>query len=174
MGWRLFYARLNVDDQTAEFSFKDFAVRLQKVAPGVMFALFGAAVLGIALQQNLTLSNGASLSPNPNSQTQQTIEYLGAKNAEATGQLQALNFAVSLANLPTTSPISPDDRSRFNKKANNLTLLRNNIVRTMVTSAKFELWSRYNSTYLQNKDDVPSDARAAVAEVVDLMQDFGN
>jgi hypothetical protein len=164
MGWKLFFKRKDVTDQTAEFSFKDIVIKLQKVAPGMMFTFFGAAVLGIALWQNLKASDPA---------TNRQLTYLGRNAAETAKQLQALNLAVSLANLPANVPISPDDRSRFNRSATNLTLLRNDIVRNLVGPEKFSIWSRYNTLYQQNKADVPPVAREAVEEVFKLMQDLG-
>jgi hypothetical protein len=57
MGWQLFLRVANTTDQQAEFSYKDMVVRLQRVGPGVFFALFGAVVLSISLSNSLVVSN---------------------------------------------------------------------------------------------------------------------
>jgi hypothetical protein len=44
LGWSLFKARL-LRDQTAEFTSKSWTIRLERVGPGIFFALFG--VLGL-------------------------------------------------------------------------------------------------------------------------------
>jgi hypothetical protein len=163
MGWRLFYARLSLADQTAEFTIKDIVIKLQKVAPGVMFAFFGAAILGIALWQNLKVTDPA---------TNRQVAYLGGNTAETRRLTQALNLAVSLASLPANTPISPPDRARLSARAEDLTLLRNELVRS-IGPENFAIWSKYAGAYQRNKDDVPKEYRGIVEEVFRLMQDTG-
>jgi hypothetical protein len=52
LGWNLFRVGV-LKDQTAELSGKGWKVRLQRVGPGVFFALFGAVGLVVALQKPL-------------------------------------------------------------------------------------------------------------------------
>jgi hypothetical protein len=56
LGWNLFRVGI-VKDQTAELSGKGWKVRLQRVGPGVFFALFGAAGLVVAIQKPLQETN---------------------------------------------------------------------------------------------------------------------
>jgi hypothetical protein len=54
LGWNLFRAGV-VQEQSATLSMKDWKVRLQKVGPGIFFALFGAIGLVVALQRPFNL-----------------------------------------------------------------------------------------------------------------------
>jgi hypothetical protein len=56
LGWNLFRVGV-INDQTAELSAKGWKVRLQKVGPGIFFALFGAVGLCIAIQKPLTIDS---------------------------------------------------------------------------------------------------------------------
>ena len=47
MGWRLFLEQGKQVTQSAEFSFKGALIKLQRVGPGVFFALFGATILTV-------------------------------------------------------------------------------------------------------------------------------
>jgi hypothetical protein len=169
MGWRLFYARLNVDDQTAEFSMKDIVIKLQKVAPGVMFAFFGAAVLSIALSHNLRVTDSTADSETGTT-TNRQLAYLGGDNAETRQVLRALNLAVSLASLEPKAPISAPDRDRLHARVDDLTLARNETVKGIVGPKKFSLWSQYQ----QGKRDMAPAELKTVESINTLMQDQGN
>jgi hypothetical protein len=56
LGWNLFRVGI-VKDQTAELAGKGWKVRLQRVGPGVFFALFGAAGLIFSIQKPLQETN---------------------------------------------------------------------------------------------------------------------
>ena len=46
MGWQLFLRLQTEQVQQAELSYKDISVKLQRVGPGIFFALFGSVLLG--------------------------------------------------------------------------------------------------------------------------------
>jgi hypothetical protein len=73
LGWNLFRVGI-VNEQSAEASGIGWKVRLQKVGPGVFFALFGSIGLVVALQRPLDIKTS-------NSQTGATSEV-----SSATGQ----------------------------------------------------------------------------------------
>ena len=53
-GWNLFRVGI-ADRQTAELAVKDWRIKLQRVGPGVFFALFGAAVLVVSLRSPVSI-----------------------------------------------------------------------------------------------------------------------
>src|SRR4051812_22590218 len=55
MGWQLFLRLQTELDQKAELAYKNLSFKLERVGPGVFFALFGAAILGIAIYKLPTL-----------------------------------------------------------------------------------------------------------------------
>jgi hypothetical protein len=65
LGWNLFRVGV-VTQQTADLSAKGWRVNLQRVGPGVFFALFGTAILSLSLHNSLKLP----LHRGPNSDSQ--------------------------------------------------------------------------------------------------------
>lgn len=94
LGWNLFRVGV-LKDQTAELSGKGWKVRLQRVGPGVFFALFGAVGLVVALQKPLqetithTDSSKDSNQEGQNSSSQ-TYNYMGPGNSELSEYVTAL------------------------------------------------------------------------------------
>jgi hypothetical protein len=90
LGWNLFRVGI-LHDQTAEASGKGWKIRLQKVGPGVFFALFGAAGLIVALQRPLDIkmsSEGGSIGYSVSSAT--------GENGDVLEYVKALTTAESL------------------------------------------------------------------------------
>jgi hypothetical protein len=56
LGWNLFRVGV-LNDQTAEMLTKNWKIRLQRVGPGVFFALFGALGLAVAIRSPLEITN---------------------------------------------------------------------------------------------------------------------
>jgi hypothetical protein len=55
LGWHLFRVQI-VDRQQAEFRWKEIAIRLTRVGPGVFFALFGSAILIFCLRSPIKIN----------------------------------------------------------------------------------------------------------------------
>ena len=83
LGWNLFRVGI-VNEQSAEASGKGWKVRLQKVGPGVFFALFGSIGLVVALQRPLDIKTGNSTTgatfevSSAAGQTNDILEYVEA------------------------------------------------------------------------------------------------
>ncbi len=83
LGWNLFRVGI-VNEQSAEASGKGWKVRLQKVGPGVFFALFGTIGLVVALQRPLDIKMGNSTTgatsevSSAAGQTNDILEYVEA------------------------------------------------------------------------------------------------
>ena len=95
LGWNLFSVRL-LKDQTAEFSTKDWKIRLERVGPGVFFALFGAAGFIFAVSHPLNIKEGVYA---PRSEATQGLEanWLGGGKDALRGELRAINTVELLA-----------------------------------------------------------------------------
>jgi hypothetical protein len=169
LGWKLFFIRMQKDDQTAVLTFKDIAIKLQKVAPGVMFALFGGAIMVVALFQNLKVTVPAS--------TQEasglSYAYFGENKSETARKLKAVNLAVRLAGLAQHMDLPSDDRIKFGKSAQTLLQLQLDLVQSLVTKDRFENWRKWNAAYAQNPDAVDQPQKNDVEAINALLQDEG-
>jgi hypothetical protein len=100
LGWSLFKIRL-LKDQTAEFSIKDWRIRLERVGPGVFFALFGIAGLISSAAHPLSIASGLSEKPSapgmtasqkgPASAAGLDINYAGSAIDSAADEVRAIN-----------------------------------------------------------------------------------
>ena len=156
LGWRLFWARARVLEQQAEFSFKSFVVKFQRVAPGIFFAAFGAVLLSLSVWRPLTLSNPSS-----------SISYLNDKSALE--DLRAMNFIVQVSKIPPAMPIGSLDRESLQKKGVAFDHIRNAILSSIVGQDNFSLWLRYKDRL----DQTPPEDRVRLAEIQRLLDDLG-
>lgn len=92
LGWNLFRVGI-IHDQTAEASGKGWKIRLQKVGPGVFFALFGAVGLVVALQRPLDIK--VSTEPSVGVKSYEVSSASG-QNDEVLEYVKALTTAESL------------------------------------------------------------------------------
>lgn len=113
LGYRLF-DRVVSDRGAFEGKIGEWQIKLQRIAPGVFFAMFGASILVFALNAPFkqTPSSGSV-----GGETQSTTEYVNPQVA-ATEQTRALDAivamstAISLLNNPTlTSTLEPVDQN---------------------------------------------------------------
>jgi hypothetical protein len=127
LGWSLFKAHI-LKDQMAEFTGRGWAIRLQRVGPGVFFSLFGSLILALALFRPLK----TSASPQPSSLGSPApaadIEYynqpkLAEESAEA---LKALNTVEAL--LLSKQPYPKDQEQAFGRLRRWVTLERDAIL----------------------------------------------
>jgi hypothetical protein len=98
LGWNLFRAGI-LHDQTAEASGKGWKIRLQKVGPGVFFALFGAVGLIVALWRPLDIkfaSPGASSPTDPKPATIVEIVSVAPNDSDVPEYVKALTTAESI------------------------------------------------------------------------------
>jgi hypothetical protein len=178
LGWDLFRRGLEVD-QRAELSLKDFKVRLQRVGPGVFFALFGAVVLAVALRAPVAIpvSGDAPASTKgekagfPEAQHADR-EKAGASRAEfrwageSTYWLnltQVLNALLGLqAGGSVTQPQARASRS--------LERFRDDIVAGQFGSDKVARYKEVIDRYAANPGNVPGDDRKLVEDLQPWME----
>ena len=92
LGWNLFRVGV-LHDQSAEASVKGWKIRLQKVGPGVFFALFGVAGLIVALQRPFDLK----VSSDPTAGTRgYEVSSVTGQNRDVLEYVKALTTAESL------------------------------------------------------------------------------
>jgi hypothetical protein len=100
LGWNLFKVGI-VQDQQAEFANKSFTVKLQKVGPGVFFALFSIVGFVYALSRPLDLKDLPPSAPRPEGSatvkgTSVSYEYKRTNPAEDK-EFLAINTITELA-----------------------------------------------------------------------------
>lgn len=97
LGWSLF--RLGIlQDQSATFASKSLSIRLQKVGPGIFFALFSVVGFTVAINRPLNLKEFAS-QPTADKAAQTAFEVSSAAGVESTNEItiQAVNTLEQLA-----------------------------------------------------------------------------
>jgi hypothetical protein len=156
LGWRLFWVRAQALNQQAEFSFKSLIVRFRRVAPGIFFAAFGAALLSVSVWKPLALNNVTS-----------SISYFNT-NA-GLEDLRAMNFIVQISKIPTSESLSPTDRGTLQKKAAAFAHVRDGMLISIVGQEKFALWLRYKD----HIDQTPPEQRETITEIQRLADDLG-
>jgi hypothetical protein len=96
LGWSLFKARL-LKDQTAEFTSKSWTIRLERVGPGIFFALFGVLGLLYAQQHPLHLTGYDKDHSSSENQSGFEVNYSGPGRDEARNELRAINTIDAIA-----------------------------------------------------------------------------
>lgn len=89
LGWNLFRVGV-LNDQTALLSGKGWKVHLQKVGPGIFFALFGAVGLCIAIQKPLMIDSEKAPASGPSSAGEKFQAEYANKNTEVQQYITAL------------------------------------------------------------------------------------
>lgn len=124
LGWNLFKIRL-LKDQAAEFSIKDWRIRLERVGPGVFFALFGIAGLISSAVHPLSITSGlpektstpevaasqkASASP-----AGLDINYAGSAIDSAADEVRAINTIEEFGVPPSMSRANPGEKEALSR-----------------------------------------------------------
>lgn len=162
-GWHLFKIGV-VTDQSAEFSKKEFTVRLQKVGPGVFFALFGAVVLAISLYRPLVLSGPTGVSYFAERSDQEAFQDVTALNT----QLQIMTPA-GLRRL--AQPDGQSDMEELLRTRATIENMRNQIVAQKFGKDAMEVWTNYGDRFLRNPENVPKEHRGLLSDMVDWMKE---
>lgn len=150
LGWSLFKNGVNTE-QRAEFKNGNFSVTLQKVGPGVFFALFGAIILW-----NSTNNVYSNQSPN-----ERDINY--KKNAgrfvyfNNTPNKNELYLTVQALN--TVKSISEDldelnhnhQKGKLVRAVSNLNALHNEYLRLGMGDKQYQLWLIHGENYIKNR-----------------------
>jgi hypothetical protein len=116
LGWNLFKIRL-LRDQTAEFALKDWRIRLDRVGPGVFFALFGIAglissavhPLSVASDLPIKTANAETPQKSPGSPAGLDINYAGSAMDPAADEVRAINTVEQLGVAPAIR-VSPGEK----------------------------------------------------------------
>lgn len=113
LGYRLFIKVPEQKDSEGKVTLPgDISIVLSRVGPGVFFSLFGAAVVVVSLQQNLTLdvTNKASVTAESSEKTSNVnVRYMGEGGEPSPAKRDALRAEVrrtiaELNKLPTLLP----------------------------------------------------------------------
>ncbi len=154
LGWNLFRAGI-LTDQVAELSKADAVVRLQKVGPGVFFALFGTIVLTCGLLRPVELTAGRG---SVGDSTYVVARYSGPSAQEAKKAVTALNTILDIVRAPSSkAELSSADIADLMAVRSDVELLRNDIVRSTIGVAPFEVWVKYRSAFEADPSTVPGD-----------------
>jgi hypothetical protein len=170
LGWHLFSIG-KVAKQTGEFAFKDWHISLQRVGPGIFFALFGASILIIGLFKPLEIHD-ASQSPtllSNNSKNEQdegriNMSYLG-NNGMSLKSVQAINTVEEISK-SFAYQIKPATDGELHAKAiKQLQAVRKQLMEEVFGKKIIEDWERHGEQYLIDPNNVPVDLRAKFNEI---------
>ena len=147
LGWNLFRRGVTIE-QRAEFSKGNFSVTLQKVGPGVFFALFGAAILISA-----TINTFSHTEPsNDGKSTGVNIRYL--LNNEDKNKLfstvEALNTIISVSKKLNDSNFRTE-KIRLQQSVIRLIEIRSELLKSGMGEREYNLWKKYRNDYKSNK-----------------------
>ena len=170
-GWHLFKTGV-LTDQSAEFSRKEISVRLQKVGPGVFFAIFGAAILALSLYRPLVVSDTEPESGHGGL----SISYLAAETDQGALQtVRALNTQIQIITRDGVKrlgqPEAQNDLEDLLRTMDTTERLRDYIVVQKFGRDAMEVWRRHGSSFLRSPANVPQEHRSVLSNMVDWMQD---
>jgi hypothetical protein len=161
MGWQLFL-RLNVEpNQQAELSYKDFLIRLQRVGPGVFFALFGVVVLSVSVASPFE----AETRPGNNAPTNRITYLAQSVERDLDRWIPALNTAVSILAIPPEQPLSLPDRRLLAGTTEALAEVRTEFLAQRLGVPKVTAWLDWRESFRSNPNAVPEHFREMVEEV---------
>ena len=100
LGWSLFKVRL-LRDQTAEFTGKGWTIRLERVGPGIFFALFGVIGLVFSVSHPLNLDTNGNRDGSRSGSVSQAdgleITWAGGGQDVIRNELRAINTIEAVA-----------------------------------------------------------------------------
>jgi hypothetical protein len=178
LGWRLFFVAAGRQNQSAEFSYKEIVLKLQRVGPGIFFAGFGALILFTGLWKNLALYDRVLNLPRDAQEAaqandrQMTVDYMGqaANSSDDRKIIQALNFAIEVIGTAPQEPISSANHEILQKKHHELEMARTYFVFKFVGPGAFANWTKYRN----NIPGAPQEMRDQVAETQRVFDDLGD
>lgn len=147
LGWNLFRRGVTIE-QRAEFSKGNFSVTLQKVGPGVFFALFGAAIL-----INATINTFSHTEPsNDGKSAGVNTRYL--LNNEDKNKLfstvEGLNTIISVSKKLNDTNYRKE-KIRLQQSVIRLNELRSELLKSGMGEREYSLWKKYRNDYKSNK-----------------------
>lgn len=156
LGWRLFYRANDQADQSGSLTWRSFAFSFKRLGPGVLFALFGAITLAIALRSPLDIRNTNGAGGN-------SFRYLGGhRPVEA---LVALNNAYRISAFPVSEAISGVDREALAANKDVFDALRLTLAEQTAGKDDFYQWKTYRERLQTDPESIPEDHRDAVQRV---------
>jgi hypothetical protein len=163
MGWQLFLRLQTEMDQTAEMSYKDLSVKLQRVGPGIFFALFGTALLGIAVYQLPSLGDPQSPGGRP------SVMMLDSSNQK---QLERTIVALNLTMVVQSKSKPPDlpqrDWTDFKDGELEIATLRNQLLKVRFGDKTFDAWWKNREALRSQPDSLRPELLKIIRPVDDL------
>jgi hypothetical protein len=161
LGWHLFKIGV-VNEQAAELTKADASVRLQKVGPGVFFALFGTAVLLYSLFNDLQLQQGEL---QQGAGEASSVSYFNNLSEQGERRLvAALNTVINSFALPVEE-IPDADLRDVDAAVPELETLRRGILVSRFGRTNVDLWIRRGDDYLMNQQSVSSEERDVLEQM---------
>ncbi len=177
MGWRLFYQIQGQPSQQAEFSFKDIAIRLQRVGPGIFFALFGSAILIVSIANPLSIEGDRASTPASADEadvvaagsSNRSVNYLDRRNeSEIQRFIVALNTVIDIGGLATTEEIVLADRELLFEATGTTEEVRNSLLELFFNVSEVAIWLRRRNDLDTNPALIPESEREIVRRVDEL------
>ena len=170
LGWHLFKTGV-LADQTAEIQKGDMLLKLQRVGPGVFFALFGTAILIFALSRPFDYKPTSVEGQTDGKANPVQVTYL--KNDQK--KFQQLAKAVNTLNhiikdLPPTI-VHEHDKLLLKKALAILDQEKRSWVLTLYGEDELRLWNQYSERYLLNPDQIGKEKREVLNKIRPWMND---
>jgi hypothetical protein len=152
LGASLFRQRI-ATTQTAEFKTETWTIKLERVGPGIFFALFGAAVLiiGILTQANISGPTAAAQS----NETAAAVSYLGPDAQQVlSDRILALNTLLSFFHHDQPERTLPAHIEKVVGAQKIYTDMRNEAA-VALFGRKFRIWTKYSEQQPVDASEIP-------------------
>ncbi len=166
IGGRLFTISTS-PDHTAELTFKDFILKLQKVSPGIFFGFFGAAILVFSINKPLDIDGVQS---SKEGTTQGSISYLqtGLDKVELERLIAATNSASNIAAFPPESDIVKLDRELLHQTSEALSDAKLFLLYQRFGKENFEAWKQWKHSAKYRFGKSPPSNQKILEQIEDI------
>ena len=140
-------------DHTAEFSFKDVMIKLQKISPGILFAGFGAGILVFSIISPLTIKNPGNIN---NISDSGTISYFqsGASKAELDRLIAATNSISNISSIPIETNITIPDRKLLRSSKEALLDIQYHLYNLRFSAQQLKTWDKWKNLDNHQSDNL--------------------
>jgi hypothetical protein len=162
LGWHLFKIGI-LSEQKSEIKAGDVFIRLQKVGPGVFFALFGVAVFIYALSSPVNFEFLNHVEPKPGTDKTPHLDGKGSYFSQDQEKYLVLSKSINTIKIiyDTTAPpnISNSDKRLLNAAIANLEKERDLWIATLYGMKLLSLWKEKGDEYLISPENVDQNTR---------------
>lgn len=162
LGWHLFKVGI-LSEQKAEVKAGEIFIKLQKVGPGVFFALFGASVFIYSLSSPFAYKESST--PSNDSDKPFSFTYLYQDQSKYLELSKSINTLKDIFELLPNNNLSSNDQRLVNRALVKLESERNVWVVSIFGKKTYEAWIKNGEDFLINPENVKKEIRDHLEEI---------